>query len=61
MFYHNGSLRNVGVGIYNHQSLNVQQLDFLHNSLNLLFVKCTKLMKVSYMVVCIYQAPSIDK
>ena len=61
MFYQNGSSKKDGVCIYIPQSLNVQQLNFSHKSLNLIAVKCTNVVKVSYMVVCIYRAPSTDK
>ena len=61
MFYRNGSSRNDGVCIYTPQSLNFQQLNFSHNTLNLIAVKCTDVVTMSHAVVCIYQAKSIDK
>ena len=61
IFYHNGSSRNDGVGIYLQESLKVQQLNVSHDLLNLVVVKFTNVMKESYIVLCISRAPSTDK
>ena len=46
-FYRNGNSKNERVGIDTLRSLKFQQINFSHNTLNLVAVKCTNVMKVS--------------
>ena len=57
---HSGSNINSGAGIYVHESLRYQVVEF-HESLPAVAVKCTNSSKTCFIVACVYISPSCDK